>query len=123
MNRGISVRLAAALLPMLVALGVIAFARAAEGSGVDSGSQSQAAQPVGFDNVPRDSQSRLSGIQECRAGPSKCTGQPGLVSATSLYDQLWTLAPSSFVREILSPDEEFAPEAPTYRMKPPPRET
>jgi len=124
MNRRINVRLAAALLPLLVAAAVLGVAHPTEAAGTpDEFRALTAVEPAAFDNVHGDGLSRLSGIQECRAGPSKCTGQPGLVSATSLYDQLWTLGPSSFAREILSPDEDSAIEAPTYRMKPPPRET
>lgn len=124
MNRRINVRLAAALLPLLVAAAVLGVAHSTDGAGTDGDPRAlTAVEPAAFDNVHGDGLSRLSGIQECRAGPSKCTGPPGLVSATSLYDQLWTLAPTSFAREIFGPDEDFALESPTFRMKPPPRET
>jgi hypothetical protein len=61
------------------------------------------------------------GAEQCRVGPSKCTGQPSFVSTTWLGGQAWSLVPPSQAREIFGPGHELAFQPPVYRMKPPPR--
>lgn len=63
-----------------------------------------------------------AGVQQCRVGPSKCTGQPSFVSTTMLGDEAWTLAPPSLTHELFGPGRDIAFQPPVYRMKPPPRE-
>ncbi len=63
-----------------------------------------------------------AGVQQCRVGPSKCTGQPSFVSTTMLGDEAWTIAPPQLSHEIFGSGHDLAMQPPVYRMKPPPRE-
>lgn len=69
-----------------------------------------------------DGGSHGAGVQQCRVGPSKCTGQPSFVSTTMLGDEIWTIAPPSLTHELFGPGRDIAFQPPVYRMKPPPRE-
>ena len=68
-----------------------------------------------------DGGSHGAGVQQCRVGPSKCTGQPSFVSTTTLADEAWAIAPPQLSHEIFGPGRDIAFQPPVYRMKPPPR--
>lgn len=69
-----------------------------------------------------DGHTHSSGVQQCRVGPSKCTGQPSFVSTTTLSEEAWIIAPPSLSHELFGPVSDLAFQGPVYRMKPPPRE-
>lgn len=122
MNRQTDRRLAAASFLILFLAVVPGMAYTGTWSGPEGDRQVIVAEePDGAHNHYGDGHSHGSGIQQCRAGPSKCTGQPSFVSTTPLGDQTWMLAPPSLSHELFGPSHEFAFQAPTYRMKPPPR--
>lgn len=122
MNRRINVRLAAALLPLLFAAAVLGIAYATHSpGGVDRSAALTSHPPAGSAISHADAQSPITGIQECRAGPSKCTGQPGLASAPAPGDSLWSLAAPSLAHELFTPRDQLASQVTAYRLTPPPR--
>jgi hypothetical protein len=77
---------------------------------------------TGGHNHPGDHHNQATGIQQCRVGPSKCTGQPSFVSATRSGDDDWTPAPADLSHEMAGSEPYVAFQPPVYRMKPPPRQ-
>jgi hypothetical protein len=78
--------------------------------------------PAAHHHDPADGGSQGAGVQQCRVGPSKCTGQPSFVSTTTFSDEAWMIAPPQLSHEIFGPGHDLAMQPPVYRMKPPPRE-
>ncbi len=121
MNRRTDRRLAAASFLILFLAVVPGMAYTGAWSGPEGDLQVIVGETTGAHQHYADGHSHGSGIQECRVGPSKCTGQPSFVSTTTLSDEAWTIAPPQLSHELSTPGHDLAFQAPVYRMKPPPR--
>ncbi len=122
MNRRTNPRLAAASFLILMLAVVPGMAYAGAWSGPEGDVQVILPPDTDGHHHDADGHSHASGIQECRVGPSKCTGQPSFVSATRLDGEEWAIVPPSLSHEVFPPGHDLALDAPVYRMKPPPRE-
>ena len=122
MNRRTNRRLAAASFLILMLAVVPGMAYTGAWSGPEGDVQVIVPTDTGEHHHGADGHSHAGGIQECRVGPSKCTGQPSFVSATRLDGEDWAIVPPTFSHAIFGHDHDLAFDAPVYRMKPPPRE-
>ncbi len=57
----------------------------------------------------------------CHLGPSKCSGQPGAVSATWVDSDSWQLDPSGVLQASEGPSLLPPSEGPSFKSSPPPR--
>jgi len=121
MNRRTNPRLAAASFLILLLAVVPGMAYTGAWSGPEGDLTVIVAEEPAGGHYHDDGHSHGAGVQQCRVGPSKCTGQPSFVSATTLADDAWTIAPPQLSHEIFGARHDLALQPPVYRTKPPPR--
>jgi hypothetical protein len=57
----------------------------------------------------------------CHLGPSKCSGQPGAVTATWADSDVWRLNPSGFLFVSEASPPVSPSDGPSFKSSPPPR--